>query len=91
MRLDLHLDHLEGATQHAAEDVGEPQLVLRAAVIGQLDKVCQRVLLEDERELLAVARPVCDCGCNVEKDLEANLYFLVRAPPTRSADSLSWT
>ena len=47
--------HLQGTTQHADKYVGEPQLVLCAAVVRQLYKVGQRVLLEDEGELLVVA------------------------------------
>lgn len=73
VRLNLHLHHLQRTPQHAAEDVGVPELVLRAAVVGQLDKVGEGVLLEDERELLAVARPVRYGGCDVEEDLEADL------------------
>lgn len=85
MRLDLHLHHLQRAPQHAAEDVGVPELVLRAAVVGQLDKVGEGVLLKDQRELLAVARPVCYGGCDVEEDLEADLEatsLLARAQPS---------
>ena len=74
MGLDLHLDHFEGAAQDAAEDVGVPQLVLGAAVVRQLDEVRERVLLEDEGELLPVARPVGDGRGDVEEDLEADLY-----------------
>lgn len=73
MRFNLHLHHLQRTPQHAAEDVGVPELILRAAVVGQLDKVGERVLLEDQRELLAVARPVRYGGCDVEEDLEADL------------------
>lgn len=73
VRLDLHLHHLQRTPQHAAEDVGVPELVLRAAVVGQLDKVGEGVLLEDQRELLAVACPVGYGGCDVEEDLEADL------------------
>jgi hypothetical protein len=71
--LDLHLHHLERAAQHAAQDVGVPQLVLGAALVGQLDEVGEGVLVEDQRELLAVARPVGDGRRDVEKDLEADL------------------
>ena len=77
VRLDLHLHHLERAPQHAAEDVGEPELVLRAPVVGQLDEVRERVLLEDEGELLPVRRPVGDGGGDVEEDFEADLRSLV--------------
>ena len=65
MGLDLHLDHLEGAAQDAAEDVGVPQLVLGTAVVGELDEVGEGVLFEDEGELLSVAGPVGDGGCDV--------------------------
>ncbi len=97
--LDLHLHHLEGAAQHAAQDVGVPQLVLGAAVVGQLDKVGKGVLVEDERELLAVARPVGDGRDDVEEDLEADLSTVcvstewpvtavcAPAPPTESVSS----
>lgn len=46
---------------------------MRTAVIRQFDKVSEGVLLEDERELLVVARPVGDGRCDVEEDLEADL------------------
>ena len=39
--------HLQGTTQHADKYVGEPQLVLCAAVVRQLDKVGEGVLVED--------------------------------------------
>lgn len=73
MRLDLHLHHLQRASQHAAEDIRIPQLVLRPGVVRQLDKVGQRVLIKHQRELLAVARPVGNGGCDIEEDLEADL------------------
>jgi hypothetical protein len=66
--------HLQCTTQHADKYVGEPQLVLCAAVIGQLDKVGEGVLVEDQRELLVVAGPVCDGRCDIQEDLEADLY-----------------
>lgn len=84
MRLDLHLHHLQRAPQHTAEDVGVPELVLRAPIVGQLDKVGEGVLLKDQRELLAIARPICYGGCDVEEDLEADLeaiLLLARARP----------
>lgn len=74
MCLDLHLHHLQRAAQHAAEDVRVPQLVLSTAVVGELDKVGEGVLLEDKRELLAVAGPVRYGGGYVEEDLEADLF-----------------
>lgn len=73
MSLNLHLHHFQCTPQHAAEDVRIPELVLRAAVVGQLDKVGEGVLLEDQRELLAVARPICYGRGYVEEDLEADL------------------
>lgn len=63
--LDLHLHHLQGAAKDPAVYVGEPQLVLRPSVVWQLDKVRQGVLVKDERELLAVVRPVGDLGGDV--------------------------
>ena len=39
--------HLQCTTQHADEYVGEPQLVLCAAIVRQLDKVGEGVLVED--------------------------------------------
>jgi hypothetical protein len=73
VRLDLHLDHLERAAQHATQQVAVPQLVLRAAVVGELDEVGERVLVEDEAELLVVGGPVGDGGGGVEEDFEADL------------------
>jgi hypothetical protein len=66
--------HLQGTTQHSDQYVREPQLVLRAAVVRQLDKVGQGVLVEDQGELLVVAGPVGDCGCDVQEDLETDLH-----------------
>lgn len=71
--LNLHLHHFECTPQHAAEDVRIPELVLCATVVGQLNEVGERILLEDQRELFTVARPVCYGRCYVEEDLEADL------------------
>lgn len=73
MSLNLHLHHLQRTPQHPTEYVRVPQLILSAAVVGQLDKVGEGVLLEYQRELLAVARPIRDGGRYVEEDLEADL------------------
>lgn len=74
MSLNLHLDHLEGPAQDAAVDIAVPQLVLGAAVVGKLDEIGEGVLLEDEGELLAVARPVGNGRGDVEEDLKADLF-----------------
>ena len=76
VRLDLHLHHLQGATEDPAVEVREPQLVLRAPVVRQLDKVREGVLVEDEGELLVVVGPVGDLGRDVQEDLEADLSSL---------------
>lgn len=39
--------HLQCTAQHADKYVGEPQLVLCAAVVRQLDKVGEGVLVKD--------------------------------------------
>lgn len=78
VRLDLHLYHLKRATEHTAENIGIPELILGSAVVGQFDKVGEGILIEDQRELLAVARPVCYGGGDVEEDFEADLEVLVR-------------
>lgn len=91
MRLDLHLHHLQRAPQHAAEDVAVPELVLRAAVVGQLDKVGEGVLLEDQRELLAVARPVRYRRRYVEEDLEADLEPRCQSVPSHVASHIEFT
>lgn len=73
MRLNLHLHHLQRTPQHPAENIRIPQLILRAPVIGQLHEVRQRILVEDEGELLVVRRPVGDGGGYVEEDFETDL------------------
>jgi hypothetical protein len=73
MSLDLHLYHLERAPQYPTEDIRIPQLLLCSSVIGEFHKVGQRVLFEDEGELFAVRRPICDCRGDVEEDFESNL------------------
>lgn len=65
--------HLQGAAQHTDQYVRKPQLVLRAAVVWQLDKVGKGVLVKDERKLLVIAGPVGDRRCDVQEDLKANL------------------
>lgn len=65
--------HLQGPAQHAAQDIREPQLVLRPPIVRKLDKVRQRVLVEYQRELLAVARPVRDRRRDVQEYLEPDL------------------
>lgn len=49
------------------------------AVIGKFDKVGERVFVENEGELLVVARPVCDCRGDVEEYLESDLWHVVLA------------
>lgn len=66
--------HLQCTTEHANQYVREPQLVLRAAIVRQLDEVGKGVLVKHQRELFVVARPVGNCGRNVQEDLEADLY-----------------
>jgi len=73
VRLDLHLHHLQGPAQNTTEDIRVPELILGAAVIGKFDKVGERVLVEYEGKLFAVARPVGDGGGDVEEDFEPNL------------------
>lgn len=65
--------HFKCATQNSSQYVGKPQLVLRSSIIRKLHEVGQRILIENERELFVVARPVRDRRCYVQKDLEANL------------------
>ena len=72
--LDLHLHHLQCAPQHAAKDIGIPQLILGASIIRELHKIGQRVFLKYERELLAVACPVGDGRRYIEEDLESHLH-----------------
>lgn len=60
MCLDLHLDHLQRASQHAAQDVGVPELVLRPAIVWKLHKIGKGVVIEHQGELVVVARPICD-------------------------------
>lgn len=72
--LDLDLDHFEGAAQDAAQNVGVPQLVLGAPIVGQLDKVGEGEFVKDEGELFAIGGPVGDGGCGVEEDFEADLH-----------------
>lgn len=74
--LHLHLHHFQRSAQHTAEDVGVPQLVLRAPIIGQLHEVCQWVLVKYQRELFVICRPVGDLGRNVQENLEANLALI---------------
>lgn len=76
--LDLHLHHFKSTPQDPTEDIRVPQLILCPAIVRELDKVCQGVLVKDERELLVIARPVRDRRCDVEEDLESNLRKLVR-------------
>lgn len=73
MCLDLHLYHFQSPSQHTTQYVGIPKLVLSTAVVGELYEVGEGVLIEDERELFAVACPIRNGRCYVEKDLEAHL------------------
>lgn len=84
MCLHLDLNHLEGSAQDTAQNIGIPHLVLGPAVVRQLDKVGKRQLIENKRELLAVAGPIGDGGSGVEKDLETDLLYVSKtlAPVT---------
>lgn len=80
MSFDLHLNHLQGAAQNAAQNVGIPQLVLCPSIVGKLDKIGQRVFFEDKRKLPSVAGPVRNGRGYVEEDLEANLQKVSERP-----------
>jgi hypothetical protein len=73
MRLDLHLHHLQRTPQDPAEDIRVPQLILRPPNIRQLNEVRQRVLFEDQGELLAITRPIRNRRRDVQEDFESNL------------------
>jgi hypothetical protein len=47
--------HFQCTPQHSYEYVGEPQLILRTTIIGQLHEIRKRVLFKDKGELLVVA------------------------------------
>jgi hypothetical protein len=73
-------DHLQGAANDAAQDVRVPEpalaLVVPERIVGQLDKLRQRVLVEDERELLRawlVRGRVCYLRGDVEEGFEGDL------------------
>jgi hypothetical protein len=46
---------------------------LGPAVVRQLDEICKGIFVKDQRELLAIARPVRDRGRDIEEDLKSNL------------------
>lgn len=66
-------NHLQSSPYNSTQNIRVPKLVLRPSIIRQFNEVCQGVLLEYQRKLFAVARPIRDRGCNVEKYLESNL------------------
>jgi hypothetical protein len=65
--------HFQGASENTAQNVRVPELVLCSPIVRELDKVSQRVVFEDEGELLVVTCPVGDGGRDVEEDLEPDL------------------
>lgn len=89
MRLDLHLDlmesdgqrapintrthHLERPSQHTAEDIGEPEFILRPPIIRQLHEIRQRIIFKHQRELIVVACPIGNGRRDIQEDLEPNL------------------
>jgi hypothetical protein len=73
--------HLQCTPQHAHQYVGEPKLILRTAIVGKLDEVCEGILFEYEGELLVVARPICNRGRDIEEYLEADLMPWVSLEP----------
>ena len=73
MRLHLHLHHLKGPSQYSTQNIRIPKFVLRSSVIREFHEVGEGVLFEHEGELLAVASPVRNCRCYVEKYLEPDL------------------
>jgi len=87
--LYLHLHHFQSAAQDPTEYIRIPQLVLCPAIIWELDKVRERVLVEDQRELLIIARPIRDRRRDIEEDLEPNLRKLGVAAETGSKGSTS--
>lgn len=68
--------HLKSPSQHANQNIGEPQLILRPSIIRQLHEIGQRVLIKHQRELLVIAGPVRNRRCDVQEHFEADLKIL---------------
>lgn len=68
--IDRHLDHFQGSSEDSAQQVGVDE---RAVVIGQLHKVYQGVILQDEGEFVSCWAPIGHAGGDSEVHLERNL------------------
>ena len=64
------VDHFQGAPDGPAQNVGISQIV---TVVGQLDELGQRVVVEQEGELVGVGAPPGHGGADVEEHLEGQL------------------
>jgi hypothetical protein len=71
--LHLHLNHLQGTPQHAAKYIRIPKLVLRSAIVGKLHEIGKGIVVDNQGELVVVARPVGNLWCDVQEYLESNL------------------
>ena len=86
--LDSELDHLERASDGAANDLRVAQVV-QFAVLRQLDEVNQRIRVEYERELVVRCVPVDHCRLNAEEHFERLLgEHLGRLPEVAAAADL---
>jgi hypothetical protein len=70
--------HFERAAQHARQKVREEQA---AALGGELDKRRERVLVEQQRALLAIAAPLGNRRRHAQKVLEPSLWTQAACAP----------
>ena len=68
------IHHFEGASQHPTEDVRVAEV---RTTLRQLDELGKRVVVEDQRELVARRAPVGNRRLDAEKHLEAHLEIIV--------------
>jgi hypothetical protein len=73
--LDLHLDHFEGAANDTTQNIAIMQTL---AIIGQLDKVNERILLQHQRKLFFLLFCVGERFCQSAQAMETrNIFFNV--------------
>lgn len=71
----FRLDHLECSSNHPGNDVAVLEVDM---AVGQLDKLGQRVALQDQRELVTGGAPVGDGRVYAQVHLERHLDFVRR-------------
>lgn len=71
--LDVGAHHFQCTSEDAAEYIGEPELILRVAIVWEFNEICQWVFIKYQREGFVICRPIHYSRGNIEEHFESDL------------------